>query len=150
MGNEGIRYNRAKFSTRLQDDRLYTAGHAWLRPEGENIWHVGLTKFALRMLGEAVEMEFEVKAGDQVETGQAVGWLEGFKAVTDIYTPIQGVFRGANRKLLEDLELLKRDPYGNGWLFELEGKIDDSCVDMHGYVAVLDATIDKMLGKRHE
>ena len=38
-----------------------------------------------------------------------------------------------------------KKPYGDGWLYEMTGKLDDKCVDVHGYAAILDQTIDKML-----
>ncbi len=150
MGTEGIRYSRSRFSTRLPDDRLYTAGHYWLRKEEGDLWRVGFTKFAVRMLGEAVEAGFEVEAGAAVETGQAVGWIEGFKAVTDLYAPMAGRFEGPNPALETEIKLVQTDTYGRGWLYALRGTPDPACVAVHGYVAVLDATIDKMLGQRHE
>ncbi len=147
MGKQEIQYRRSKFSTRLPTDRMYTAGHSWLKNEDGDLWRVGLTKFAVRMLGEAVEIDFEVAVGAQLETGQPIGWVEGFKAVTDIYVPIRGSFQGANEALLEDLEFLRSDPYDKGWLYVIKGQLDPTCVDVEGYMMVLDGTIDKMLGK---
>ena len=139
-------YRRAAFSTRLRRDRLYTASHAWLLLVGDGIWRVGYTKFATRLLGEPVEYDIEVTPGSEVERGQAVGWVEGFKAVTDLYCPMAGRFERANEALSADMTLLHRDPYGKGWLYELCGKPGEDCVEVDGYVAVLDATIDKMMG----
>lgn len=150
MGTEEIHYKRSRFSTRLWGDRLYTSGHYWLRREERDLWRVGLTKFAIRMLGEIVEVDFEVKPGDTVETGQVVGWVEGFKALSDLYSPLAGRFEGSNPDLEREIKLVKSDPYGRGWLFAVRGTPGEGCVDVHGYVTVLDATIDKMLGKRHE
>ncbi len=114
------------------------------------MWRVGLTKFATRMLGEAVEMDFETKSGASVEPGQVVGWLEGFKAVTDLFAPLRGRFEGANDALAKDMELLTRDPYDRGWLFRMSGEPGEQCLDVDGYVSTLDVTIDKMLGQRDE
>ena len=150
MANDPIHYKRSRFSTRLFDDRLYTAGHYWLRKEEGDLWRIGLTKFAVRMLGEAVEMGFEVKPGAALETGGIVGWIEGFKAITDLYAPFPGTFEGGNPDLDAEIGLVRKDPYGRGWLFTARGKPVDECLDVQGYVSVLDATIDKMLGKRHE
>jgi len=150
MGSEDIPYRRASFSTRLRVDRLYTAGHYWLRREAGDLWRVGFTRFAIRMLGEAVEMGFEVAADAAVESGQVVGWIEGFKAVSDLYAPMAGRFAGGNPELEKDMSLFKSDPYERGWLFALRGTPGEGCVDPPGYVAVLDATIDKMLGQRHD
>ena len=151
MASEDLHYKRSKFSTRLRENRLYTAGHSWLeQQEEEDLWRIGFTKFALRMLGEIVEMDFEVKPGARIETGQVIGWLEGFKAVSDIFSPIPGAFVGHNPDLDTEINLLNSDPSRRGWLFQVRGKPGEDCLDVNAYVAVLDTTIDKMLGKRHE
>ena len=144
-----IPYNRSRFSTRLLEDRLYTAGHSWLEREDEEVWRVGFTKFAVRMLGEIVELGFETEPGTTVETGQVIGWLEGFKAVTDMYSPLGGRFEGFNPAVDEQAALLSKDPYRRGWLFRVRGQPGDDCLDVQGYIALLDTTIDKMLGRRH-
>ena len=142
-----IPYKRSKFSTRLYADRLYTQGHLWLWNQDEDRWRIGFAKFALRMLGDPVEFELEVKEGEQVETGQVVGWLEGFKAVSDVYTPMAGTFRGSNPELDENIDLLKSRSHERSWLFELKGTPDDACLDAEGYAGFLDETIDRMVGK---
>ncbi len=102
------------------------------------------------MLGEIVEIGFEAKSGEAVETGQIVGWVEGFKAVTDIFSPLSGSFEGCNQKLDEDITVLTNNPYLAGWLFDVRGTPGNDCLDVKGYVNILDATIDKMLGQRHD
>ena len=150
MTSVEVHYKRSRFSTRLLENRLYTAGHSWLEREEGNLWRIGFTKFALRMLGEVVELGFEMKPGSPVETGQVIGWLEGWKAVTDIFSPLSGRFEGSNPALDENIKLLTTEPYKRGWLFKVQGKPGKDCLDVHGYVSLLDITIDKMLGKRHE
>ncbi len=149
MGEE-FHYKRSRFSTRLFGDRLYTAGHYWLRREDGDLWRVGFTKFAIRMLGETVEAGFEVEPGAAVQTGQLVGWIEGFKAITDIYATFAGRFEGPNPALAQEIKLVQTDPHDRGWLYALRGAPGEGTLDAQGYAAVLDATIDKMLGKRHE
>jgi glycine cleavage system H protein len=152
MPPEEIPYKRSRFSTRLLEHRLYTAGHSWLEQEDEDVWRVGFTKFAVRMLGEIVELGFETAPGTPVETGQVIGWLEGFKAVTDMFSPLPGRFEGFNSAMneAESVRLLTTDPYGRGWLFRVRGRPGDECMDVQGYISLLDTTIDKMLGQRHE
>ena len=101
------------------------------------------------MLGEVVELGFETEPGAPVETGQVVGWTEGFKAVTDMFSPLSGRFDRFNPSD-KRVQLLTSDPYDKGWLFEIRGRPGDDCLDVHGYVSLLDTTIDKMLGRRHE
>ncbi len=145
-----VRYKRSRFSTRLLEDRLYTPGHSWLEREADGRWQVGFTKFAVRMLGEIVEFGFEKPIGSSVDTGEIIGWVEGFKAVTDVFSPMTGHFAGSNPELDKDVSLLTTKMYTRGWLFRMEGEPGPDCLDVHGYVDLLDTTIDKMLGQRHE
>ena len=87
-------------------------------------------------------------AGASVGSGQIIGWIEGFKAISDIYCIAEGKFAGGNPALTEKIELLGKEPYGAGWLYAIEGKPDPRCMDVHGYLGLLDATIDKMLEKQ--
>ena len=150
MPPEGIHYRRSRFSTRLPEGHRYTSGHMWVSRLEAGHWRVGFTKFAVRMLGEIVELGFEVKPAAEINSGQMIGWIEGFKAVSDIYTPIDGRFEGGNPDLDSEIMLVRKDPYGRGWLFSVRGEPGGDCLDVQGYISVLDATIDKMLGKRHE
>ena len=148
--SETLAYKRARFATRLPKDRFYTRSHYWLREIGPGSWRIGFTKFATRMLGDIVEYQFEVKAGDRVEMGQKIGWIEGFKAVSEIYSVAEGDFGGSNAELGRDITLIESDPYGSGWLYQMNGRPEPESVDAAGYASVLDATIDKMLASRHE
>lgn len=141
-----VRYRRARYSTRLYRDCYYTPGHVWLREETSGLWRIGFTRFALRMLGDPVELDFEVKVGENLDLGQEIGWIEGFKAVSDLYTPMSGTFRGGNDALVNDIELLARDPHREGWLFRVEGAPGSDCLDVEGYISVLDRAIDKIMG----
>jgi len=146
---EVIAYKRQRFATRLPANRRYTLSHFWLSEEEPNLWRIGFGKFATRMLGDLVEFEFSVPVGGLVEVGQKIGWVEGFKAVSDLYSAVGGEFLGANPALTEDITLVDSDPYYAGWLYRARGVPDNTSVDVHDYVAVLDATIDKMLKSRY-
>jgi glycine cleavage system H protein len=145
---ETIAYKRSRFATRLPVARRYTLSHFWLREEEPNLWTVGFGKFATRMLGDLVEYEFSAQAGGAVEVGQAIGWVEGFKATSDLYSVVTGEFLGANPALAKDITLVDSDPYNAGWLYRARGAPDKASVDVDGYMAALDATIDKMLASR--
>ena len=140
-------YKRSHFVTHLPLDYLYSPSHYWLaRCEGS--WRIGLTKFASRMLGEIVDYGFEVQAGASVRTGEVLGWIEGFKAVSDVFCVIAGQFNGGNPHLKDDPEAIGRDCYGEGWLYAGTGQPDPLCLDAQGYKAILDATIDKLVEKQ--
>lgn len=147
---QDIHYRRSRFSTRLAGDRLYTASHFWLLEHEPGVWHVGLTKFAARMLGDVVDIGFDVATGTDVALGEAVGWFEGFKARSDLYTVVAGTFAGGNPDLDQDVDVVDRDRYGRGWLYAVRGTPDPAACDAAGYVRVLDATIDRMRGRLPE
>ena len=144
-GSAFLLFERAKFRTRLPRGRLYTAGHMWLFEAEPGLWRVGLTRFALRMLGEPVDLDFETERGARVSVGDVVGWLEGFKAVSDLYAPMAGTFEGGNPELDAGLDPVHRSAYERGWLFALRGEPAEDSVDAEGYASFLEATVDKMM-----
>jgi glycine cleavage system H protein len=143
-------YKRSRFSTRLPAGYLYSPAHYWLREAASGVWQIGFTKFASRMLGDIVELDFKVPAGAAIETGQVIGWTEGFKAMSDIYSAASGEFLGPNLALAREITLIDHETYGDGWLYSVRGRPDAAAMDVNRYVAVLDATIDKMLRGRHD
>lgn len=145
-----VYYKRSRFSTRLPVGRRYTASHFWLLEEQTGVWRIGFTKFAMRMMGDLVEYSFAVAPRDRVEVGQTIGSIEGLKAVTDLYCIVSGEFLGGNSELERDVTLADSQPYDAGWIYRAQGTPDPGNFDVQGYVAVLDATIDKMLSDRHK
>lgn len=144
---EQIRYRRSRFSTRLPVDRRYTYSHFWMGEEEPGVWRVGFTRFATRMLGDLVEISFEAPVGQPVAVGQTIGSIEGFKAITDLYCVANGEFLGGNPALDEDITLVDTECYGDGWLYRVRGEPEAENVDVHGYVAILDGTIERMLAE---
>src|SRR6476661_2008771 len=100
-------YKRSLFTTRLPRDRFYTQLHYWLL-ERNGTWRIGLTRFATRLIGEIVDYGFDIEAGAPVRAGQVVGWIEGFKAVSDIRSALDGSFRGSNSQLSQSPEVIDR------------------------------------------
>ena len=145
-----IPYKRSRFQTRLPKNRLYTASHFWLEQQGSDIWRVGFTRFATRMLGEIVEHGFESKAGDPVKVGQVIGWVEGFKAISDLYCVGDGTLADGNPALNSDATLIDKKPYLEGWLYQFRGAPDPNSMPVDRYIQLLDATIDKMVGASKE
>jgi len=143
-----LHYKRSRFTTQLPIDSLYSPSHGWIARQEGGLWRVGLTKFATRMLGEMVDHGFEIEPGAPVQSGQIVGWIEGFKAISDIFCVAEGNFAGTNPVLKDKITLVNKDPYGAGWLYAVKGRPDAKCVDVHSYRTILDKTIDKILEKQ--
>lgn len=147
---EAVYYRRSRFTTHLPRDRRYSPAHYWLAEDEPGVWRVGLTRFATRMLGDIVELEFRVSGGTDIVLGDEIGTIEGLKAVASVFAVGSGRFLGEGTSLRADVTLIESDPYGAGWLYRLQGTPGPDTVDVDGYVAILDATIDKMLGSRHD
>ncbi|MFN3325310.1 MAG: glycine cleavage system protein H [Bryobacteraceae bacterium] len=147
---ETVPYKRSRFSTRLPARYRYTRSHYWLFEVEPGIWQVGLTRFATRMLGDLVEYGFPPHPGERIEIGQVIGWVEGFKALSDLFSVVSGEFVNANPELERDITLLDHEPYGRGWLYRAKGTPEADHMDAQAYMAVLDATIDKLLSSRYE
>jgi glycine cleavage system H protein len=139
-------YKRSRFVTRIPLQYSYVPSHCWLVELGD-IWRVGFTKFATRLLGEMVDYNFEAQADSKVHLGQPIGWIEGFKSVSDILSIVEGQFVRSNPDLSQNPELLDQDCYERGWLYEAKGKPDARRLDVEGYKGLLDHTIDQLTEK---
>lgn len=140
-----IFFKRSHFATHLPADACYSPSHFWLAREPGGLWRVGFTKFAVRMLGELVDQAFDTPPGTAVKPGTILGWVEGFKAISDIYCVVDGVFQGGNPALPGNLGSIHEDPYGAGWLYRAAGEPDRNCMPALEYTDLLNATIDRML-----
>jgi glycine cleavage system H protein len=96
----------------------YTKAHEWVRAEGDR-WRVGITRFATQELGDVVMVELP-KVGDAIEQAAAVGTIESVKAVSELYAPVSGRVTAINEALSSEPELVNNDPYGGGWMIEVE------------------------------
>ena len=141
-----IRFKHARFSARFPDSFRYSRSHYWMAEvEGQpGLWRVGFTKFATRMLGELVDCEWKKKDGEAVAPGDNVGWVEGFKAASDVLCVMNGTFAGMNPALQADACIVKSDPYEVGWLYSAHGDPEEDSLDVHGYIGLLQETIQKM------
>jgi glycine cleavage system H protein len=100
-------------------DLRYSSDHLWVRPGAGGLVRVGVTDFAQQSLGDVVDVS-PPKPGDTVTAGQACGDIESVKSVSDLIAPVTGTARGRNEDLAEAPDLVNTDPYGQGWLFEIE------------------------------
>jgi glycine cleavage system H protein len=108
-------------------DLRYTHDHEWIRTQG-NTWRVGITQFAVDALGDITLVDLP-KEGDQVTKGQRFGTVESVKSVSDLYAPISGRVTAVNAGLKDAPEDVNAEPYGKGWMIEVEpndkGELDE-------------------------
>jgi glycine cleavage system H protein len=118
----------------IPDGLRYTAEHEWVAP-GAPALRVGITDFAQDALGDIVYVQLP-DPGTAVQAGQSLGEVESTKSVSEIYAPISGTVTSRNERLGEQPELINTDPYGDGWLVEIEPESAtdvDSLLDADGY-----------------
>lgn len=107
----------------LQQDFYYSEDHEWINstPDaaaGSKV-KVGITHVAAERLGEVVFAELPA-VGDTVTAGETCGEVESTKSVSDLYSPVTGTVTAVNDDVVSSPETINNDPYGEGWLFEVE------------------------------
>ncbi len=103
----------------VPDELRYTAEHEWVRPDGTGTVRVGITDFAQQQLGDVVYVALP-EPGTTVTAGQSLGEVESTKSVSDLFAPLSGVVSARNEALETSPELVNSDPYGEGWMLEMQ------------------------------
>mgnify|MGYP000378727046 CR=1 FL=1 len=101
-----------------EQDLRFTETHEWARLE-DGLVTVGLSAYALEQLGEVVYLELP-DPGDELAQSATFGVVESVKAASDVYAPISGTVVDVNTDLIENLDRISADPYGDGWLIKIE------------------------------
>ncbi|RKH71083.1 glycine cleavage system protein GcvH [Corallococcus aberystwythensis] len=105
-------------SGNIPQDLKYTKEHEWARITGKTVV-VGVTAHAQEALGDVVYVELP-KLGVQLVEGKQFGVIESTKAVSDLYAPISGTVVKVNDELTGNPSIINTDPYGAGWIVEVE------------------------------
>lgn len=100
------------------DDLYYTEDHEWLRLENGTAT-VGITDFAQSELGDIVFVEIEPE-GTELGQNDVFGTVEAVKTVSELYMPVSGTITAVNDELEMAPERVNDDPYGDGWMVEIE------------------------------
>ena len=101
----------------LPSDLYYTADHMWIRNKGPHL-QIGLTDFAQSLIGSIIFIEVP-STGLVVEIDKPLGLVETNKAAADLISPVAGVVHFSNETLVSEPQRINRDPYGCGWLCEI-------------------------------
>lgn len=106
----------------IPQDLHYSSDHEWIRSAGEDTVRIGITDYAQNSLGDIVFVQMP-EAGTAVGTGDSIGEVESTKSVSDIFAPLAGTVTGRNDALDAAPETVNADPYGEGWMIEIQ--LDD-------------------------
>jgi glycine cleavage system H protein len=120
----------------IPPDLHYTAEHEWVRRSGDDTVRVGITDFAQSALGDVVFVQLP-DVGAEVTAGESFGEVESTKSVSDLYAPLSGTVTAVNGDLDGSPQLVNSDPYGAGWLLDIQ--VSDGAELESAIPALLDA-----------
>ena len=105
--------------TNIPDLLRYTKEHEWVSEVSTNRYRVGITDYAQVALGDIVYIQLP-KLGEEIGAGKVCGEVESTKSVSEVYAPLSGKVILINNSLDSAPEVLNKEPYGAGWIFEVE------------------------------
>ena len=103
----------------IPEDLRYTEQHEWLRIDGKTAY-VGISDYAQHESGDIVYVEFTAEVNQSVDAHEKMCVVEPSKAASDVYSPVSGKVVTLNVELEDNPEIINEDPYGDGWMFEIE------------------------------
>lgn len=124
----------------IPDDVKYSSDHEWVRVVGSSA-RIGITDYAQDALGDVVFVQAP-EVGSVVSSGASFSEVESTKSVSDIYAPVSGKVIAVNERLANEPELVNTDPYGEGWICEIEmsqASDLDALMDSAGYKDLIGA-----------
>jgi len=117
----------------IPDDLKYTKEHEWVKESSSTVIRMGITDYAQSALGDIVYVQLP-KVGDVVVADKVCGEVESTKSVSEIFSPVSGTVVAINESLESNPEVLNSDPYGAGWLAEIEVSIQpEGLLSADGY-----------------
>jgi glycine cleavage system H protein len=96
----------------------FSEDHVWVLEMGQTV-RIGISDYAQEQLGEIISATLG-EVGKFLEAGDTFGEVESQKTVVELASPVTGTIRSVNETILEDPTVINVDPYGKGWLVELE------------------------------
>ncbi|MFN6119682.1 MAG: glycine cleavage system protein GcvH [Actinomycetes bacterium] len=102
----------------IPDDVRYSSDHEWIAVRGNTV-RMGITDYAQEALGDVVYVQVP-SIGATVRAGDTMSEVESTKSVSDIYAPVSGTIVAVNDALADRPETVNSDPYGEGWICEIE------------------------------
>jgi glycine cleavage system H protein len=123
----------------IPSELRYSSDHEWVSVDGSRV-RVGITDYAQDALGDVVYVEIPT-VGATVAAGDKLSEVESTKSVSDIYAPVSGTVVAVNAQLGDKPESLNNDPYGAGWICEIElsdAAQIDALLDATGYRALVE------------
>jgi glycine cleavage system H protein len=122
----------------LPTDREYARNHMWALG-AEDGYRVGLSAYAVKLLGDLRLLDWSAEAGAAVTAGQQIGFIEGSKATSDLYAPMGGTVQEINDAVVADPTLINSNLYDAGWLMMIAGN-GEGLLSPEDYLSHLEAS----------
>ncbi|MDC3954222.1 glycine cleavage system protein GcvH [Polyangium jinanense] len=106
-------------SNDVRSDRRYSKDHEWAKEENGRVL-VGITAYAVELLGDITLVNLDVKVGETVTQGKAFGTIESVKSLSDLFAPVSGKVVQINQLLEQQPEKVNEDCYDLGWMIAVE------------------------------
>jgi glycine cleavage system H protein len=103
----------------IPDGLQYTKEHEWVSEISANVFRMGITDYAQGALGDIVYVQLP-KVGESVSADKVCGEVESTKSVSEIFAPVSGKIVAVNESLGKAPETVNSEPYGAGWLADIE------------------------------
>lgn len=105
---------------KILDELYYTKEHIWVKIDND-IATIGITDYGQRQLGDIVFIDLP-ELEREVESGEVIASVESVKAISEIYSPVSGKIISINEDLSNDPSIINSDPYGDGWICDIQMK----------------------------
>ena len=118
-------------------DLRYSTDHEWVRDVGDGRVRIGITDYAQDALGDVVFVETP-EVGARVESGSVFGEVESTKSVSELFAPVTGEVTAVNEELESAPEKVNEDPYGEGWICEIQTESEGELMGATAYQALIE------------
>ena len=112
----------------VRDGYYYTAGDTWVHKMADGKILVGITDYAQKKLRQIEYLNLDSE-GDKLVQGESLGEIESKKSVSEMMSPLTGIIHSMNDPVVDDPGILNRDPYGQGWILEVDCADYDSQIE---------------------
>jgi len=134
--NNPFTFAMGDFDANFPGDYLYAKNHMWALPvdapgsPGKEVsrYRFGLTAYAVRLLQDVYFLEWIIETPAPLKSKANLGSIESKKAESDLFSPVAGILTVINDEVLEDPALINADPYGAGWMIEIEATAEEAAV----------------------
>jgi glycine cleavage system H lipoate-binding protein len=104
---------------KVPENLRYHPGHTWALSESPSLVRVGVDDFASKLMGKVERLSLPQR-GQWIRQGQKLASVYRDGAKVDMLSPIEGSVADINDALVQNPDLARKDPYGEGWMVTVQ------------------------------